>query len=163
MGKKLVNGEIIDSDEFNAVLAIDDTVNIGNWLGNIQENSLGDLYFDIAMYDWPDFLGFHIAAAITRTKFQRIYLINEEDLGTSDVAFEDLVLYPNPTNGILYISSSAQINFVQITNMLGQVVVKTPETNYDIQEIDLSELARGMYLVTLSDEYSVVTKRIIKN
>ena len=125
-------------------------------------NSTGDIFVDIAMYDWPDFLGFHLTAAITRIKFLRIYLINEEDLGTSDVLFEDLVLYPNPTNGILYISSSAQINFVQITNMLGQVV-KTLETNYDIQEIDLSELARGMYLVTLSDEYSVDTKRIIKN
>ena len=114
------------------------------------------------MYDWPDFLPFAIASAITRTKFQRIYLINEEDLGTSDVVFQNLVLYPNPTDVVLYISSSAQINFVQITNMLGQDI-KTLETNYGIQEIGLSKLTTGMYLVTLSDGYSVDTKRIIKN
>ncbi len=190
MGKKLVNGVITDSDQFDSVLVLDNTVDLNSlfgtiinpsyiaggeasgwsvWadyaqygIGNIQtDNVTGDFFVDIAMYDWFEFLPFHIAGALTRTKFQRVYLINEESLGLDDVSFDKLRVYPNPTNGILYISSREQIRSVRVTNMLGQLV-KTFETKFDIQEIDLSDLNTGIYLITMSDGYNVETKKIIK-
>lgn len=77
----------------------------------------------------------------------------QETLGTPDEEIDNpkIVLYPNPTKGLFTIS--IQYEQVRIYNMMGVLVAKKP---------NLSGLATGMYIVKISVDGHVYTKRITK-
>ncbi len=56
------------------------------------------------------------------------------------------LVYPNPTNGLLYIESGAEILQINLSTNMGQLIqTLTPST----QPLDLSDLENGTYLLTL--------------
>ena len=67
----------------------------------------------------------------------------------------DITIYPNPTNGLLYIDYD--ITNVEIYNILGQLVKETKEN-----VIDLSAQEAGTYILKVITPSGVVTKQIIK-
>jgi hypothetical protein len=63
-------------------------------------------------------------------------------------------LYPNPTNGIIYLELLSNIDEninVEVFNLLGQKEISTSisELKYNNYKLDLSSLSKGMYLVRL--------------
>ena len=58
---------------------------------------------------------------------------------------EALVLYPNPTNGLIYLESSFD-NDIIILNALGQIVYSA-KLNAGQQQLNLEHLAKGMYVL----------------
>lgn len=60
----------------------------------------------------------------------------------------DVKVYPNPATSILHIESAATVNVV-ITSMEGKTVL----TQNDAKEINISNLANGLYFVMLFDEH----------
>lgn len=81
-------------------------------------------------------------------------------LGTDDQAFLNLILSPNPTQGIISLTG---IEFndatIEIHNALGSLV-----GNYIIlnKTIDISSLPTGLYFITLEVDANKVTRKIIK-
>lgn len=65
-----------------------------------------------------------------------------------DSEFENLQIFPNPTNNILNISSSETISEIEIVNTLGQVV-KRIEVNSDNAVCNVEELKAGIYIVRI--------------
>ena len=59
----------------------------------------------------------------------------------------NIVVWPNPTSGILHIEAD-HINKVEIRNLLGQTVLSAEK----VETIDLSDLDRGVYFLIASDE-----------
>ena len=63
-----------------------------------------------------------------------------------------LAVFPNPTNGILSVETchgaSLQTETYRITNLMGQTVL-TGSLNADTQQIDISHLPNGMYLIRM--------------
>ena len=80
-----------------------------------------------------------------------------EDPSTGSVAEETLVVYPNPTNGVLNISvrlpqcDSPTAQTYRITNVMGQTLLQGTMTDETLQ-IDVRGLAEGMYFVTVAGE-----------
>jgi hypothetical protein len=69
-------------------------------------------------------------------------------------------IFPNPAASIIQISNLSNEEFeIQITSMLGKVLVQ--ESNSDT--IDVSNLARGIYLVTIHQGDRTLTQKLIKN
>ena len=76
-------------------------------------------------------------------------------------------MYPNPTDGILNIelSTDSNIDFsVNIIDVIGEYVrldSKRSFTGIYKKELDLSEFAQGMYLISIqiNDEY--INKKIV--
>ncbi|MBF8456564.1 T9SS type A sorting domain-containing protein [Kaistella sp. G5-32] len=69
--------------------------------------------------------------------------------------------YPNPTTGILNITASGKIENVEVYNLVGQKVMSfSPKT--DKSEINMSSLAKGVYLVKALVNGKVVTNKVIK-
>jgi len=70
----------------------------------------------------------------------------------------DVELYPNPTSDLLNFTTPVS---VELYNLSGSLVKSTPAF---ISEIDLSGLAKGMYVFKLVDEqgFSKITKVILK-
>lgn len=88
------------------------------------------------------------------------YGINEnENLG--------LKLYPNPTNGKFYLEITSLVpgNYtIRIANTLGNIVYENKNVHIDgknIREIDLSNLADGMYFLLIEGNNASLTSKIL--
>jgi len=98
------------------------------------------------------------------------FVLKPNTIGIEELdGVSDLNLYPNPVKNEFFIeatlSNSAKIE-LSFTDMVGRSVVK-PTTLEGFgavaKTIDLSELSRGMYFVTLRVNEKSITKRIIKD
>ncbi|RFN57805.1 T9SS type A sorting domain-containing protein [Marixanthomonas ophiurae] len=79
---------------------------------------------------------------------------------TSEIVENKIIaLYPNPAKDSFSINSYDRIEAVTIYNMAGQEVKKVSETN---QEINISDLANGLYIVKVKTSEGTLSKRIIK-
>jgi len=77
-------------------------------------------------------------------------------LGVEEAHNSDLIVYPNPTSGVLYLYNSV-FEKVEVYDSFGQLVIA--KTNTD--QIDLSSLANGNYFVKAINNEIVITKQII--
>ncbi|WP_196892902.1 HYR domain-containing protein [Aureivirga marina] len=83
----------------------------------------------------------------------------DEDISVGEEELVNFNIYPNPTRDYLYISSSRIVDTVEIYSLLGQKVMTVSETN--INQVDVSELEIGTYLIVCkSDEFSLQKKFI---
>jgi len=62
---------------------------------------------------------------------------------------EKVIVYPNPTNGIVNIESVIQDYEIAVHNVLGQQVLNFEKNNYT--SLDLSELQSGLYFLIFKD------------
>ncbi|MCZ4319700.1 T9SS type A sorting domain-containing protein [Aequorivita viscosa] len=80
-------------------------------------------------------------------------------LGISENEVSNYQVYPNPTNGLLYIKSKQPISQVSVFNILGQLVETTSKNN----QVDLSKTKSGVYLLQVeSDKGDLQTFKIVK-
>lgn len=68
---------------------------------------------------------------------------------------ENTFIYPNPTNQFLYIDSKAEIDNIEINNMLGEIVYKGLYND----RIDISSLSKGIYTLNIFDKDNKLIKR----
>ena len=89
-----------------------------------------------------------------------LYVQNRETSVSPAVQPNDKVmLYPNPAENMLYISSSLSIRNACIFNSAGQKVL---DVNPFGNQIDIATLATGSYTVQLTTDEGVITKTFIK-
>lgn len=74
---------------------------------------------------------------------------------------DGLKMYPNPAKNNLFIETAldSDIN-VSIVNMLGEEVVNTKVTN---NTVNVSSLTSGIYIVKITEESKIATKKLIIN
>ena len=73
-----------------------------------------------------------------------------------------LKVYPNPSNGVIYIK---QVNIdtpytFELINIAGQVVVQK-EFRSSLEKVDLSGLAKGIYLIKVNNQKFSQTEKLI--
>lgn len=75
-----------------------------------------------------------------------------------------VVIYPNPSNGIFSIDFKNEINNIKVSNMLGQVLydekvaVSIPGT---IKNIDLSSYENGIYILNVSNDKGTSSYKVV--
>lgn len=67
-------------------------------------------------------------------------------------------IYPNPTNGILYLSAEEDIDRVVITDIAGRVVYDMPIQG---KNISLNLPAAGVYTIAMMDEQWTVVEKVV--
>lgn len=88
-------------------------------------------------------------------------VMGEGVVGLNDVMTNvEANLYPNPANQYFNVSSLSIIDRVQITNVLGQVVM-TKEIGANGANINIESLEAGNYFVTIYTNQGVVTKKLL--
>jgi hypothetical protein len=81
--------------------------------------------------------------------------------GISDPIENDILLYPNPTSGSIYISSkSTGMSDLTITDVRGKIVTSTSFEGSS--RIDISALPAGIYAIRVIDKDHVFSKLIVK-
>ena len=71
---------------------------------------------------------------------------------------ENLLVYPNPVKDVVKVKSSDKILSIEILNTQGQVISSSQDSN----SVELSNVAKGMYLLRITTDEGIQTKRIIK-
>jgi len=93
---------------------------------------------------------------VSKAYAQNIYI--EPEMGTNDFDTSQIMVYPNPTSGILHIQSNLTIEKIEIYSLTGQLLKK----EYSTSELNLSNLNKGVYLMKISPEKGTsLTKKII--
>lgn len=85
-------------------------------------------------------------------------------LSVSQNTLEPVTLYPNPTNSkVFFDNSNSNFKEVSIYNYLGQEVTKTSfNSSIQNQEIDMSNLATGIYVLKFNTGESSKSVKVIK-
>jgi len=85
--------------------------------------------------------------------------------GLEDFVFEALTVYPNPSTGVFNISNVASgLNFsYEVSDLNGRMIAKKANLNgKQIQEVDLSKVENGIYMVRIFNESGEYMTRIVK-
>lgn len=70
-----------------------------------------------------------------------------------------LTFYPNPVVNILHIKGIEKIEKVEVVGLNGNVL----KSNMGVDNIDLSGLSKGVYILKVQNVYEVVTTKFLKN
>ena len=73
----------------------------------------------------------------------------------------EIVIYPNPTNGILNVQCS-EIDEIRVYNVYGVLVAKTKTNGKELIQIDLSNVSAGVYLMQAIRNDESVSKVFVK-
>jgi len=76
-----------------------------------------------------------------------------------DVSALGIVVYPNPTRGLIHIETRLEIE-VELYDMTGKLLIKS---NNASNRIDINDFPSGIYNMTIIYEDKRYSKRIIKN
>ena len=81
--------------------------------------------------------------------------------GTEENDATDLVIYPNPVKDMLHVTCD-NLQQYEVFSLDGKLV-KSMQTRNDEDVIDLSNLGSGIYLIRITTDKGVATRRIIKD
>ncbi len=82
-----------------------------------------------------------------------------DDLGVQDIAENNYLIYPNPTQDIIHIKSTISQSFeISIYDTLGKCLIYATSK----QSIDISLLPEGMYFIRITDGKKSQTHKIVK-
>lgn len=85
----------------------------------------------------------------------------DASLGTNSFNNNAFTVYPNPVKNILNINYTENITKIQIVNMLGQEII-TKTVNTTQNQVDMTGLVQGTYLVKITSNEMVKTIKVIK-
>lgn len=75
----------------------------------------------------------------------------------------NLQLYPNPANNLLYVQFEADLNnLISITDVSGRLVYQSNIMQQSLHPIDVSQLKPGIYTLTISNASVTGTQKFIK-
>lgn len=81
-------------------------------------------------------------------------------LSVEKLAMDNLTMYPNPANNIVNIELAGNFNY-ELHAINGDVLLNG--TGVDLEQLDLTDLSRGIYFVTISNTTGTVTMKLAKN
>ncbi|MAO10399.1 MAG: hypothetical protein CMC07_05825 [Flavobacteriaceae bacterium] len=82
-------------------------------------------------------------------------------LGVNDNALSQVSIYPNPSSGILNIETpaSVEVNSVAVYDVLG----KKSNVSLVNGQVNISNLANGVYILSMDTNAGTLTQKIVKN
>jgi hypothetical protein len=81
---------------------------------------------------------------------------------TETIDNSEIVLYPNPIENKLFISSTEQIKSIKITDATGRILIQKNVHQQNNVVLDLSKLNTGIYFIEINTENKMIEKKLIK-
>ena len=87
------------------------------------------------------------------------------NLSVSQFSASDITISPNPATNIISIASNQNIgiNAIKISDLNGRVVQNQSFENVSSLEMNIANIASGVYLLTIVSDKGTITKKIVKN
>ncbi|MBB4805595.1 hypothetical protein HNP38_000867 [Chryseobacterium defluvii] len=85
-------------------------------------------------------------------------------LGVDDVDVKNSIIniYPNPAKNVVVISSKENLKSYKIFDESGRLVISASSVKGNKQEVNVSSLLKGNYIVSVETEKQIVNKKLIK-
>ncbi|KGO91247.1 T9SS type A sorting domain-containing protein [Flavobacterium subsaxonicum] len=86
-------------------------------------------------------------------------------LGVKTSLLSSLSVYPNPAKDVVTISNNenALINNVEVTDINGRVVKTANYSGVTNAQVNIADLANGVYMMTIASDKGTSTQKIVKN
>lgn len=124
-------------------------------------------YYDLANQNMPVFLHADINVVATGFggNFTAVYssvdVAPASGAGISTAELEaDFTVFPNPTTDFVQVTSSQNTDELNVINELGQVVIRLTNPK-SIENINVSTLEKGVYIIQLNKGSNSVTKKLV--
>ena len=99
-----------------------------------------------------------ITGASQSLVFNENYIVEE----TTEIE-NNVIVYPNPTNGIIKIESEGSVTAIEVYTLLGARVYSTTNINeFSNTEVDLSDFTNGIYMVIVRSGDTFKNIRVVK-
>ncbi|NDI98767.1 T9SS type A sorting domain-containing protein [Flavobacterium sp. LaA7.5] len=114
------------------------------------------------------YFGFHNNSAATAAAASLILetvTITGATLDIPQVTTSNFAVYPNPANDVINITNAdnALLNNVQIVDLNGRTVKSVKFDGATEAQINVSDLASGLYIMNIASDKGTVSKKIVKN
>lgn len=120
----------------------------------------------------PSYLMSETCGATTPTNVEEFnfpdvnYVINVTGLGgtagITDLSGNAFTIYPNPADNLLTIAGSTTLDKIEIADINGRIVKSVSVEDAVQASVNVSDLASGMYMVTVTSGNQLMTKKIVK-
>ncbi len=159
------NGYVVGDNfylaSYRAGIRVLDISDIAN--GNMAETKFFDTYpnNDNPNYDgvWSVYPYFASGNVIISDIDRGFFVVRDATLGLNDNSAFNFSLFPNPATSTVTISSKQDpVSKIEIFNILGQKILDKTYTENLTQNVDVSGLASGMYVMKINSE---TTKRLM--
>ncbi|MES2487172.1 MAG: T9SS type A sorting domain-containing protein [Bacteroidota bacterium] len=92
-------------------------------------------------------------------------LVYNSELSVKSVTASQFSVSPNPANNLVTIANGDNIlvNKVSVTDINGRVVKTVAFDGVAQAQVNVADLANGVYMMTISSDKGAVTKKIVKN
>lgn len=111
------------------------------------------------------FFGFNdLSAGTTTAATLRLDTVSMTSvLGTSEFLSSKFSVYPNPTSNVINFSNTenAVVDTVELADLNGRIV-KSVKVNATEGQINVSDLSTGMYMMKITTDQGVATKKIVR-
>lgn len=88
---------------------------------------------------------------------------NDEPLGTTENSMEEQIVYPNPTNNLINIKTSAVISAYFIYDVTGKLIIsKEALENKSSLQINMSNFENGIYIMKVKGDNKVFETKVVK-
>lgn len=115
------------------------------------------------------YIGFHYTSPVHTNDSQGGLALDSVNitsvLGTEEVAVSNLSVYPNPVSNVINIANAAEspVNAVSVVDLNGRTVKTVKFDGVAEAQINVSDLASGVYLVTIETAKGNLTTKVVKN
>ena len=100
-----------------------------------------------------------------KTSYNVDNIVTNTTLGTKEALATNFSIYPNPANSVINIANASNmlINAVTLTDVNGRKVKSAQFDGVAQAQVNISDLATGVYMMTVSSDKGSITKKIVKN
>lgn len=93
---------------------------------------------------------------VTETKTYTAYFENDPTQAIEDISTSNVSLFPNPTNGILYVNADA-LQKVEVIDAIGRIIISQSSNS-----VDMTNLNNGIYTVRITSNGNTFVKKVVK-
>lgn len=95
--------------------------------------------------------------------FQMTINASATPLNNDEFVSSSFSVFPNPVNNVINFTNnaSAMVSLVQITDMNGRII-KSVKLNATAGEVSVSDLSSGIYMMKITSDQGIATKKIVK-
>src|SRR5574343_341612 len=116
------------------------------------QNQIGDILLNTA-FIYFDFN----APVVTNTTYDELI---EGDLGLTQLQYDQVKLYPNPSESFIIIESEQNIQSFEIIDLNGRMIASNQKVDSKKLSLDFSAYPKGIYLVNLTIGNQHIVRRI---
>jgi|SRR5690606_13235709 len=92
------------------------------------------------------------------------FKVTSSNLAVNEVLSSKFSVYPNPTNGQIFLSNAEgiSVNKISMTDLNGRVVKTVNLGDVTEASVDISDLSAGIYMMNISSEQGKAVKKIVR-